>query len=173
MNNELYHYNHNHDPKTGKFRSSKGSRLENRILRVRDRLRKNEEQRAAVEEKYNRNSIRNKRDEAKVSALTAKRASLEKRVYNANRKEQKGKELNFFDKSAVKKAGKLDKQIARLSSRKLKHDTKIASLDYKHEKLSRLLDRYISEYEKYTTSDLSADSIAAGRNTVSVLLNRR
>jgi hypothetical protein len=116
MNNELYHYNHNHDPKTGKFISSNFSGIRIALKRAKDKRTEKTKNKLLSEGNINKILKKKKlytteeldkaRDRAKVITDLENARKEEKQLSEKEKKKEEKKEekkRKDFDKGDVSK----------------------------------------------------------------------
>ncbi len=178
-NGELYHFNPFHD-KLGRFSSSsraeaRVSSLSRKIDKTKARIEKNNNKLAKVNSAYEKHAVRNARKEAAASKLETRRAAMQNKVSKINTKINiKGRRANFFERRTLRKAYSLDKRIARLKQSSLKHDAKVARINYKNEKLSKRLNKYMKKYDRAkSVAELNASHVENGRKAVEAMTSKK
>jgi chromosome segregation ATPase len=143
-------------------------KLGKKIESAQGKIDRNNEKKAAITAKYNKNFVRNSKRDAKVAALKQKRASLEKKVSKINNKVMvKGKDANFFEKRTLKKAYSLDRKIASGERAKLRYDMKISKLDAQNAKLKKRVDKYTQQYaEANKFAHMNEKHVSSGKKVV-------
>lgn len=146
--------------------------LHKKIDRLQGKIDKNNDRKAAITAKFNKHSVKNAVQDAKVAKWKQRRSAIQKKVSKINNKVMvRGKDVNFFEKRTLKKAYRLDKKIASGEKAKLRYDTKISKLDAQNAKLKKKVDRYLDKYEFASSmASLKESDVSSGRSAVSAMM---
>lgn len=150
--NELMHFNHNHD-KLGRFASSNGGavRAANKIDRLQTKINK----RQAKIDKLNRkiSSNRNQRRLAKGAKYDAKLVKATHKARRASMKRAAGKDLSERDQKRLMRVEELKAKSAGKTYKNDKWEAKVANLTYKNNKNQKKIDKLTAKYGAKTLSE--------------------
>ena len=148
--NELAHFNHNHD-RLGRFSTSSGAV---RAAKKIDKLQGKIDKRQAKIDKLNKkiSSDRNQRRMAKGAKYDAKLLKAQKKARKASMKRAAGKDLSEKDQKRLMKVEKYKAKSAGLTYKNDKWEAKVANLNYKNGKNRHKIEKLTN---KYGTKELS------------------
>ncbi len=143
-------------------------KLGKKIESAQGKIDRNNEKKAAITAKYNKNFVRNAKRDARVAAWKQQRAGLERKVSKINSKVLiRGKKANFFERQTLRKAYSLDKKIASGERAKLKYNMKISKLDAQNAKLKKRVDKYTQRYaEANKFAHMNEKHVSSGKKAV-------
>lgn len=159
MTNELYHYNHNHDPRTGKFTSRNGvAAAQGRIDKLSTRKKKIQNDNDLRNIKIQANeAILNRPSSARAAAKYAKydrklsKVKSKGRYRRAAMRSATNDRLNTPQTMAMRKSIKLESKMAKADKKRLKAEQRISKQESKIARNNAKIQRIDSKLRKAET----------------------
>ena len=149
---ELMHFNHNHD-KLGRFSTSNGAvRAANKIDRLQEKIGNRQAKINKLNTKIKSN--RNQKRLAKAAKYDAKLLKATRKARRASMKKAAGKTLSERDQKRLMKVEKLKAKSAGKTYKNEKWEAKVANLNYKNLKNQKKIDKLTAKYGTKTLSEI-------------------